>query len=58
MYLFKVNVLISITISYKYVANGPINNIPAVIQIRRQAVIWTNVGYITDAYMHYSTPMC
>ena len=39
--------------------SGPINNIPALVQIRnglaltrKQAIIWTKGGYITDAYMY------
>ena len=33
-------------ISLKFVLKGPINNIPALLQIvaRRQAIIWTNDG--------------
>ena len=50
------NVRISIKISMKFVPKGPINNIPALVQItiigpdnglapvRRQAIIWTNDG--------------
>ena len=41
------NVKISIQISLKFVPKGPINNIPALVQImawRRQAIIWTNDG--------------
>ena len=25
---------------------------------RRQAIIWTNAGLFTDAYLRHSTPMC
>ena len=45
------NVSILIQISLKFVPMGPINNIPALVQImaslvpsRRQAIIWTNDG--------------
>ena len=43
---FNENVWISIEVSLKFVAKGPINNIPALVQIMawcRQAIIWTNV---------------
>ena len=48
---------ISIEISLKFVSKGPINNFPTLVQknglapIRRQAIIWNNDGWITDAYM-------
>ena len=40
------NISISIKFSLKFVAEGPINNIPALVQIMawRQAIIWTNDG--------------
>ena len=45
------NVWISINISLKFVPKGPINNIPALVQIddglvpaRRQGIFWTNDG--------------
>ena len=42
------NVWIPIEISPKFVPNGTINNIPALVQImvpfRRQAIFWTNDG--------------
>ena len=45
------NVWIPIKISLKFVPKGPINNMPALVQImawrrpaRRQAIIWTNDG--------------
>ena len=44
------NVWIPIKISLKFVPKGPINNIPAMVQImalapcRQQAIIWTNDG--------------
>ena len=50
-------------ISLKSVPKGPINNIAALVQImawrraRRQAIIWTNDGQITDAYMRHSASM-
>ena len=56
------NVCISIDISMKFVPNGSIGNIPVLVQMmawRRleQAIIWTNVGMFTDAYMRLSTSM-
>ena len=36
---------------------GAINNIPTLVQIRCQAIIWTNAGWFTDAYMRHSAPM-
>ena len=50
------NVRISIKISLKFVPKGPINNIPALVQIMawRRAIIWTNDGLFTDAYMRHS----
>ena len=56
------NVCISIDISLKFVPNGSISNIPVLVQMmawRRleQAIIWTNVGMFTDAYMRLSTSM-
>ena len=36
------NVWIPIKISLKFVPKGPIKNIPALVQIRRQAIIWSN----------------
>ena len=40
------NVWISIKISMKFVPKGPINNIPALVEIMawRRAIIWTNDG--------------
>ena len=40
------NVIILIKMSMKFVPNGPIDNIPALVQImaRRQAIIWINAG--------------
>ena len=40
------NVWISIKISLKFVPRGPINNIPTLVQTRRQAIIWTNYGLV------------
>ena len=49
------NIRISINISLKFVPKVPINNIPALVQpTRRQAIIWTNDGLFTDAYMRHS----
>ena len=55
-------VRILIKISVKFVPKGPINNIPSLVQIilapsRRQAIIWTNDGKFTDAYMRHSASM-
>ena len=53
------NVWISIKISLKFVPRGPVNNIPALVQImawrrpRRQAIIGNNDGKFTDAYMRH-----
>ena len=48
---FNENIWTSIKISLRFVTKGPINNIPALVQImawrrpaRWQAIIWTNVG--------------
>ena len=45
----------------KFVPKGPINNIPALVQImapvRRQAIIWPNDGKFTDAYMRHLASM-
>ena len=46
---FNENGWISIKISLKFVRKGPIN--------RRQAIIWTNDSYFTDAYMRHSASM-
>ena len=53
------NVRISIKISLKFVPKGPSNNNPALVRImaRRQAIIWTNDGYLTDAYMRHLASM-
>ena len=58
------NVWISIKISLKFFPKGSINNISALVQIdnglaaiRRQAIIWTEDGLITDAYMCHSASM-
>ena len=54
---------ISINISLKFVPKGLINNIPAycsdngLAPSRRQAIIWTNDGLFTDAYMRHSASM-
>ena len=44
-------------ISLKFVPMVRINNIPALVPTRWQAIIWTNDGYITNAYMHHLTSM-
>ena len=54
------NVWISIKISLNFVHKGPINNIPALVQIMawcRPGIIWTNDDYFTDAYMCHSASM-
>ena len=54
------NVRISIKISLKFVPKGPINNNPALVQIMAwpwQAIICTNDGLFTDAYMRHSASM-
>ena len=57
------NVWIPIKISLKFAPKGQINNIPALVQInglapaRRQAIISTNDGKFTDAYMRHSASM-
>ena len=55
------NVWIPIKISQKFVPKGPINTIPALVQImawrRPQAIIWTNDGKFTDTYMRHSASM-
>ena len=51
---------ISIKISLKFVPRDPTNNIPAdngLAPTRRQAIIWTNDGWVTDAYMRHSASM-
>ena len=50
------NVWIPVKISLKYVPKGPINNIPTLVD-RRQAIIWANDGWFTDAYMRHSASM-
>ena len=60
---FNEKVWILIKISLKFVPKGPINNIPALDQImawRRpgnKAIIWSNDGKFTDAYMRHSASM-
>ena len=58
--LLNENVLISIKISLKFTPKGPINNIPALLQVmawRRPAIIWTNDDNFTVAYMRHSASM-
>ena len=55
--LFHENVQIKIKISLTFVLKAPINNIPALVQTRRQAIIWTNDAWFTDAYMRNSASM-
>ena len=38
------NVRIAMKIPLKFVLKGPINDIPALVQVRRQAITWTNAG--------------
>ena len=48
----------SIKVSLKFVPKVPINNIGSADQpTRRQAIIWTNDGCFTDAYMRHSASM-
>ena len=57
------NAWIPIWISLKFVPKGPINNIfstgsdNGLAPTRRKAIIWTNDGLITDAYMRHSASM-
>ena len=53
------NVWVSVKISLTIVLNGPINYIPALVQIMawRRVIVWTNAAYYTDAYMRYSASM-
>ena len=59
----KENTSISINISLKFVPEGRINNIlhigsdNGLAPTRRQAIIWTNDGKFTDAYMRHSASM-
>ena len=58
--LLNENVSIAIKISLQFDPKGPINNIPALVQIMawcRQAIIWTNDSLITDTYMHHLASM-
>ena len=61
--LLDENVWTSIKISLNYFPKGPIYNIPALgsdnglAPTRRKAIIWTNDGWITDAYMRHSVSM-
>ena len=48
------NLWISIKISLKFVAKGPINNNNGLVPIRRQAIIWTNDGLLTDRHINAS----
>ena len=47
------NVWITIKISLKFVPEGPINNIPALVQI----MAWRRPGQFTDAYMRHPASM-
>ena len=57
------NILNLIKISLKFVPKGPINNIPALVQIMARLrpgdkpIIWTNGGQFTDTYMHHLASM-
>ena len=59
MHHFNEIVWISIKITLRFVSQDQINNVPALVQIMawRQAIIWTNDGYITDTYMRHSASM-
>ena len=57
--LLNENVWIRIEISLKFIPKGPINNIPALVQIMAwhrsdAAIIWINGVQFIDAYMHHS----
>ena len=43
----------------KFVPKAPINNVPALVQIMAilSAIIWTNDGLFTDAYMRHPGSM-
>ena len=49
--------------SLKFVPKVLITNIPALVQImgvapeRRQATVWANDGYFTDAYMRHGASL-
>ena len=54
------NIQISIKISLNFVPRYPINNIPTLVQIImawRQAVIWTNGSWFSDAYIRHSVSL-
>ena len=58
------NARIFIEFSLKFVPEGPINNILALVQIinglapsRPQAIIWTNDGLFIDTYIRHSASM-
>ena len=63
--VFNENVMISIKISLKFVLKVQINNKKnssigsdsGLAPTRRQAIIWTNDGPFTDAYMRHSASM-
>ena len=63
------NILISSKIPLKFIANDPINNIPALVQImawcrpcRRQAIIWTYDDYFRPQWVtirpKWTSPVC
>ena len=51
--LLNENIWIEIKILLKFVFKGPINNTAPSVTGRRQAIIWTNGGLFTDAYMRH-----
>ena len=56
----KENIWISIKISLKIVPKSPITNIATLVGLvpnKQQAIIWTNDGWITHAYMRHSASM-
>ena len=58
--LLNEDIWILINISVKFVPKGSIINIPALVQTmawHRQAIIWTNNDYYTDAYMSHLASM-
>ena len=59
MYFLEWDILISIKILLKVIPRGPINNIPALVQIMawHRSIIYTYDEYFTDAHMRHTAPM-
>ena len=51
-----IKIYISTKISLEFFPKGPISKSPALVQApaRRQAIVWTNDGQFTVAYMRHS----